>query len=110
MEYASPTPAFDPPPPSGPPPIIGAPPPPPPRKGRGWMIFAIILLVLLFLSVLGNFGQFVSGVVTMGGAPSKTAGPKLDEVYLEDNGSPNKIAVIRVSGIISSSELDQTGY
>lgn len=74
------------------------------------MIFAIILLVLLFLSVLGNFGQFVSGIASMGGAPSRTAGPKLDEVLLQDNDSPNKIAVIRVNGIISSSEIDQTGY
>ncbi len=74
------------------------------------MIFAIILLVLLVLSVIGNFGQFVSGVVTMGGTTSKIAGPKLDEMTLEDNDSPNKIAVIEVNGIISSAELDQTGY
>ena len=41
----------------GPPPIITAP-TPRPRKSRGWMIAAIILIVLLIFSLFGNLTQF----------------------------------------------------
>jgi len=53
--------AVPPPPPSyTPPPVITPPPPSRPRRSWGWMIFAIILLVLLAFSLLGNFAQAVS--------------------------------------------------
>jgi protease-4 len=98
-----------------PPPIITAPPPPKPRRGRGWMIFAIILLVLLLISLFGNFTQFVSRALTFnngfgGGISTREAGPNLDEYLLKDNDSANKIAVITVDGIISDSLMDQAGY
>ncbi|HEV2211400.1 MAG TPA: signal peptide peptidase SppA [Verrucomicrobiae bacterium] len=77
--------------------------------GRGWMVLAIVLLVLL--AVCGAFiVAAVAGSVMLGhGSYARTAGPRLDEVQLEDNGSANKIAVIEVNGIISSGGLDQSG-
>lgn len=112
-------PATPPPPPppafTQPPPVIVPPSQPrPPRRGRGWMIFAIILLVLLGLSMLVNFSQFASSVmhVSTGRSVSSTryAGPRLEETVLEDNGAGNKIAVLEVNGIITSSPLNQQGY
>jgi protease-4 len=99
------------------PPVI-APPPPKPRRSRGWMIFAIILLVLLCFSLFGNFAQFVHRMMSFpsgfnsfkNGTVTRTAGPKLDEFVLEDNDSRyNKIAVITVNGIITSHTSDQAG-
>jgi protease IV len=98
------------------PPVITPPPPPKPRKSRGWMIFAIILLVLLFISVFGNLTQFVAHTFTGGSAfSSDTFGtardmtPRLDEFYLKNNHAANKIAVIPVDGIISSDSADPSG-
>ncbi len=102
-----------PPPPSSPPPppLITLPLTPPLKRGRGWMIFAIIVVVLLLISLLGNFTQLVGGL--MKGSHVSTsmhqAGPKLDEVVLEDNDASDKIAVVEVEGIITSQGL-QGGF
>jgi protease-4 len=106
--------AMPPPPPSfTPPPVIAPPPPAKPRRGRGWMIFAIILLVLLCISLFGNLTQFVSRMLTFnnGFRPSmaRNIGPKLEECVLEDNDARNKIAVVGVDGIITSHEADPAG-
>jgi protease-4 len=102
-----------PPPSFTPPPVIAPPLPPKPRKGRGWMIFAIILLVLLFISLFGNLTQFVSRMLSFnnGFKPSmaRDIGPKLEECVLEDNDARNKIAVVEVDGIITSHEADPAG-
>lgn len=76
----------------------------------GWMILAIVLLVLLGLSVLGNFTQFVSHFAPGRTKMVRSVGPKLDEVYLEDNGAPNKIAVVDIRGIIANQPIGQDGY
>jgi protease-4 len=93
----------------GPPPIITAPTPQPPRKSRGWMIVAIILIVLLAFSLFGNLTQFVLQTLSLDRAfhssnfsTAREVGPRLEEVYLENNKSDNKIAVIRIEGIITS--------
>ncbi|HWY30531.1 MAG TPA: signal peptide peptidase SppA [Candidatus Acidoferrum sp.] len=100
------------PPPLTPPPVI-TPPPPAPRRSYGWMIAAIILLVLLGFSMLGNLTQFVTHAVTLNhGFKSMSArevGPKLDECVLEDNASRHKIAVITVDGIITGHTADEAG-
>jgi protease-4 len=104
------------PPPFTSPPVI-TPPPPKPRKSRGWMIAAIILIVLLGFSLLGNFTQFISHAFSFNndfshGFKSTSArqiGPKLDEYVLEDNDARNKIAVVTVDGIITDSTADQSG-
>ena len=96
-------------PPPGAPPVITAPArSQPPRRGRGWMIFALILLVLLLVSVLWNFGQLASSLGSTKGGRGH-AGPRLDEAMLEDNDSLNKIAVVDLDGIITSSARDQGG-
>lgn len=101
-----------------PPPASSTPPPiiapaaraPQPKRGRGWMIFALVLLALLIVSVLANFGQLASTITRVGGGHSHTAGPRLDEAILEDNNAAAKIAVIDVDGIITSRAMDQSGF
>jgi protease IV len=101
------------PPPPPPPPVITAPPLPKPRRSRGWMIFAIILIVLLLISLFGNFTQFVSRALSFNngftGGTSRDIGPNLEECTLKDNDAANKIAVITVDGIISGETVDQAG-
>lgn len=96
-----------------PPPVITAPPPPKPRRGRGWMIFAIILLVLLLISLFGNFAQLVSQALNFKGGLSsgisREVGPNLDECLIKDNDASSKIAVVTVDGIISGQTVDQSG-
>jgi protease-4 len=100
-----------PPPPLNPPPVIVPPAQSrPPRRGRGWMVLALVLLVLLGLSVLGNLGQFAGDIVSVKGVHTRTAGPKLEEAVLEDNDAGNKIAVVDIDGIITSRGDDQNGY
>jgi protease-4 len=98
-----------------PPPVIVPPSQPrPPKRGRGWMIFALILLVLLGLSMLINFSQFAGSVMRVGGARSVTSsrsvGPRLDENILEENGASTKIAVIDVKGVITDNPVSAQGY
>ena len=97
-----------PPPPSSAPPPLSAPPVitpaplKPANRGRGWKIFAIILLVLLVFSVMGNVGQLVERITSFGTAHHQTSGHELEKSYIEDNGSKNNIAVVSVEGIIAS--------
>lgn len=75
------------------------------------MVFALILLALLVISMLFNVGSVVRSVVPASVAPrSRQIGPRLEEVFLEDNSSRNKIAVVDVDGIITSRAIDQSGY
>jgi protease-4 len=111
--------AVPPPPLTPPPPIIMPPPPARPRKSWGWMIFAIVLLVLLAISLLGNFTQFVSRAFTSGlnsslksgfrTSTSRDASPRLDEYLIESNDSHRKIAVVTVDGIITDHTVDRSG-
>ena len=108
-------PPSSPPPSFTPPPVIAPPPTPKPRRGRGWMVFAIILLVLLGFSLLGNFAQAISHAIGGGfnrgfkTGSARDIGPKLEECVLEDNDARAKIAVIEVDGIITSHEADPAG-
>jgi protease IV len=107
-------PGFTPPPPPLTPPPVITPPPPAPRRSYGWMIAAIILIVLLAFSLFGNFTQFIAHAFspTRGGFRSMGArevGPKLDEYILENNHARDKIAVVEVSGIITSHAGDEAG-
>src|SRR5438270_1153425 len=106
---ASPTGVAAPPPPLSPPPVIVPAAPNASRRGRGWMPFAIILLVLLAISVLFNFSALVSNLGGHGRVKySRSVGPKLEEVTAEDNGANDKIALVEVNGIITS-HLEQGG-
>ena len=89
---------------------MAAPAPARPRKSRGWMIVALVLLVLLAFSLFGNFSQWLGGL--MPGKVShlrKSEGPQLEEAMVEDNDSANKIVVVDVSGIITGRIMDQGG-
>jgi len=98
---------------SPPPPVITPPPSPKPRKSRGWMIFAIILLVVLMFSLLINFAQFIHTALNFNRnfttGITHEVGPRLEECLLKDNDADDKIAVVRVDGIITSSVADQAG-
>jgi protease-4 len=115
METSPNSPEFVPP-PLPPPPVIVPPPASRPRKSRGWMVAAIILCVLLAFSLFGNLTQFVAsafsfkrGLHTEAFGSAREVGPRLEECLLENNKSPNKIAVITVDGIITSHERDEAG-
>jgi protease-4 len=116
MEENAPPPSYTPPPATPPPPLTPPPvivPPsstPPRRRGRGWMIVALVLLVLLGMSVLANLSHLLSGFGPMKVARSNSVGPRLEEVSTEDNGASSKIALVEVDGIITSRALDQGGY
>ena len=103
------------PPPLAPPPVITPPPPAKSRKSWGWMIVSIILFVLLFISLFGNFAQLFSRALNSGlrgnfrTTSTRYVGPRLDECVTEDNGSPRKIAVVTVDGIITDHTVDRSG-
>jgi protease IV len=94
--------------PAGPPPLAPLPRSRPARRGLGWMIVALILAVLLVISAMYNFRQFASGFAVR----SKMNRPlhhRLEEVTTEHNYSRHKIAVVDVTGIITSEPWDRTG-
>src|SRR6267143_5853896 len=99
-----------PPPPMPPPPVMAPLSPPPRRKSRGWMIFALVLVVLLGISVLMNIGHMFESLFTIKGVRTHTVGPRLDEVVLEDNDASSKIAVVPIEGIITSQIIDRGGF
>lgn len=69
------------------------------------MIFAILLLILLGFSLLGNFTSLV-GSLWSGAAGTPRAVIPLQEVIVEDNDARDKIAIVDVEGIIAGGYLD----
>ena len=72
------------------------------------MVFSIVLLVLLVASVFclmaGWAGIFVRG---MGSTHhSHVAGPRMDEVVLEESSSNDKIVVVPINGVISGQGIE----
>jgi protease-4 len=80
----------------------------PKKTGRGWMITAIVLAVILVFTIgsrmVGSLFEAVASAEGIGGAPH------LQEVTLERHQSSDKIAVIPVEGIITGSSRDGSGY
>ena len=96
--------------PANPPPLITPPPPPrPPRPGKAWMKIAIVLGILLVFSVLSNLRHLVHGV-TVRAKSGRQAREHLEEVTFENNQSKNKIAVLDITGIISSEPWDRSTH
>lgn len=95
-----------------PPPVITTPVPAArSRAGRGWMILALVLLLLLGLSLLTHATRFARGLVPLSGPRyTMTVGPRLEEVLLEETRSGNKLAVVEIEGIISSGMMQQGGF
>ncbi len=101
-----------------PPPLRSAPPrfqqpayaPPAPRGGRGWKVFAILLCVLLVLTLVFNPLAILSEVAGGGGmGMGHPTGPQLQEHWIEDNGSANRIVVVPVEGVITSQSMGRGG-
>ncbi len=75
------------------------------------MVFSLILLCLLGLSVLANLGQFASTFFSVPGTHhSRVAGPKIEEVLIEEKDGTDKIAVIDIDGVITGQAIDQGGF
>ncbi len=74
------------------------------------MVFALILMALLIVSLLANFGHWLHSLAPVKSAHGGSIGPRLEEATLEDNGAPYRIAVIDLDGIITSRAMDQGGY
>jgi protease-4 len=84
---------------------------PPPRRGNGWRVFAVILMVLLVLSLALNFKHAMHNVMRGKLATASTGyGPRLDEVVVREGGGGNKIAVIPVNGIITSQAVERGDF
>src|SRR5436190_23903253 len=70
----------------------------PRRTGTGWKIFGVIMLVFFLVSLV--FNPLHLFLRMMGGEPAlqthRTAAPRLQEAWIKDNSSRNKIAVIPV--------------
>lgn len=99
--------------PLSPPPLIAPAKGQPRGRGAGWMVLALVLLVLLAVSVLFNLGHLARSV--MGGRAAgyhvvRQAGPRLDEFVRQDNGAVNKVAVIEISGIIMDGAFDGASF
>ena len=92
-----------------PPPLATPVRPPAPRRGRGWMILALVLIVLLGLSVVANMGYFFGGLLKVDGAARRDAEPRLEEMVVQDNDASQKIALIDVDGVISEASA-RGGY
>ncbi len=86
------------------PPYLVSQPPPPPRR-TGWIVYGVIVTFFLFLSVLANLVLFAA-VFGAGGADviSMSHRGRYEERYVEgEEDAKDKIAVIYVQGVISSS-------
>ena len=79
---------------------------PPPRRRTGWIVYAVIITFFLFISALANLALF--GFVFgkgHGGNIAVSQQRRYEERFVDgDEDAKDKIAVIYVSGIISSAE------
>ncbi len=107
---ASPPPTPPPRPVYTPPPVIAPARSVEPRRGSGWKVLAIILLLLLAVSVLYNLANFAGSVIEGGTSVGQTAGPRLIETVRENHDTSDKIAVVDLQGIIMGGSMDPSGF
>lgn len=82
---------------------------PPPRRRTGWIVYAVIITLFLVLSVLGNLALFGFVFGKGHGALSVNQRSHYEEQFVDgDEDAKDKIAVIYVTGVISSSEDGST--
>jgi protease IV len=95
-----------------PPPLIASTATPARRasRGRGWMIAAIILFVLLLGSLLTQLGGVVEAVFATAPTLHQAAGPRMEEVLIKQAPTRNRILVVTIDGIIMGSTVDGIGY
>jgi len=104
-----------------PPPLRHTPPPltqqyyaPAPRRqrsGAGWKIFAGLVCVLLLISLVFNPLHLLMGLFQGDGPlPQHRAGAaRLQENWIKDNGSQNRIVIVPIEGVISSQSMGRSG-
>jgi protease-4 len=96
----------------GTPPVISSVPPPPPPRGSstGLKIFCVILVLLLVGSVLMNLIHW-GGSLLAGGSSSTGAqsGRHFHEVVVDNSDAHDKIAILEVSGMITSQSIGRGG-
>src|SRR6266542_2041944 len=90
-------------PPPTPPPILPA---KKPKAGRGWKIATLLLGIGLAISLFSNVAHFFFNLLFNAAGAGLGNETRLEEVVLERHGSANKVAVVPIEGIISSSVLD----
>ena len=73
------------------------------------MIVAIIAFVLLGFSMLLNLSNVFDGLTALEGGSTRGPGLKLDEVVIKDDDARDKIAVVPVEGVITSSPITAQG-
>lgn len=73
------------------------------------MVISLVLLALLVISMMFNAGSFLNELAGVSNAQRRSSGPRLDEV-IKESGSKEKIVVIPIEGIISSSLGGRSGF
>jgi protease IV len=68
-----------------------------------WKVFTFILLGLLILMMLLSVSGFLFRLQPSSSRVISRVGPKLEEVVLEDNRARDRVAVVKIEGMISSS-------
>lgn len=84
--------------------------PPPRRRSIGWIIVLILVLSVLGVGLGGLLLLGTLGSMSMTSTVTTSPRALLQEVVVEDNGSRNKIALLDLTGIISSTAWDRSGY
>lgn len=93
--------------PQSPPPFM-APPPPPKKRPWGWIVFGIVFVLFVGLVVVGEaLAAFGRTFVAHESVRMTTS--KLHEVSIENPDSDEKVAVIDIDGIITSSAVTRHG-
>lgn len=97
-----------------PPPLqVPTPPPPPltgnvrPRRSTGWIILLVVVLTLVGIAF---GGLLLLGTLGMSQGGSGLSPHALQEAVVEDHGARNKIVLIDLTGMITSSAWDRSGY
>ena len=86
---------------------------PPRRRSAWWVVVWVVMAVMLLVGgalVMGLFSSLLHWDGGMAVTVSRTVGPRLEEVLLEDNGATAKVAVIELEGILTSQLSDRMGF
>jgi protease IV len=94
----------------GPPPIITSVPPPPRKSSSGALkAFCVILVLLLLGSVALNLLHFAGRLLDGPTSTGAQSGRKFHEVVVDNADAHDKIAILEVSGMITSQSIGRGG-
>jgi protease-4 len=77
-----------------------------PRSNKGWMFLSFVLFFILALIILGKISSAILSSKQITGSES---GHHFEEVTVENADAPDKIAIVDVTGIITSEPWDRSG-